>query len=60
MLSSAAGLLTDQSFLSVFCAAMLHTPLSLPFNYFYNRLVKGAPSGTECPAAEADGAVPSL
>ena len=27
---------------AVFCAAMLHTPLSLPFNYLYNRLVKGA------------------
>lgn len=29
---------------AVFVAAMLHTPLSLPFNYFYNRLVKGADS----------------
>ena len=29
---------------AVFCAAMLHTPLSLPFNYLYNRLVKGADS----------------
>ena len=28
----------------VFVAAMLHTPLSLPFNYLYNRLVKGADS----------------
>ena len=28
---------------AVFCAAMLHT-LSLPFNYLYNRLVKGADS----------------
>ena len=29
---------------AVFVAAMLHTPLSLPFNYLYNRLVKGADS----------------
>lgn len=29
---------------TVFCAAMLHTPLSLPFNYLYNRLIKGADS----------------
>ena len=29
---------------AVFCAAMLHTPLSLPFNYLYNRLIKGADS----------------
>lgn len=29
---------------TVFVAAMLHTPLSLPFNYLYNRLVKGADS----------------
>ena len=29
---------------AVFCAAMLHTPPSLPFNYLYNRLVKGADS----------------
>ena len=28
---------------AVFCA-MLHTPLSLPFNYLYNRLIKGADS----------------
>ena len=27
-----------------FVAAMLHTPLSLPFNYLYNRLVKGTDS----------------
>lgn len=29
---------------AVFVAAMLHTPLSLPFNYLYNRLIKGADS----------------
>ena len=29
---------------AVFVAAMLHTPLSLPFNYLYNLLVKGADS----------------
>ena len=29
---------------AVFVAAMLHTPLSLPFNYLYNRLVKGTDS----------------
>ena len=29
---------------AVFVAAMLHTPLSLPFNYLYNRLMKGADS----------------
>ena len=29
---------------AVFVAAMLHTPLSLPFNYLYNRLIKGAGS----------------
>ena len=28
----------------LFVAAMLHTPLSLPFNYLYNRLVKGTDS----------------
>ena len=29
---------------AVFVAGMLHTPLSLPFNYLYNRLVKGTDS----------------
>ena len=29
---------------AVFVAAMLHTPLLLPFNYLYNRLAKGADS----------------
>lgn len=29
---------------AVFVAAMLHTPLSLPFNYLYNRFIKGADS----------------
>ena len=38
---------------AVFVAAMLHTPLSLPFNYLYNRIIKGADSPL---AAVADGA----
>lgn len=41
---------------AVFVAAMLHTPLSLPFNYLYNRLVKGADSPL---AAVADRAPPA-
>lgn len=41
---------------AVFCAAMLHTPLSLPFNYLYNRLIKGADSPL---AAVADRAPPA-
>lgn len=39
---------------AVFCAAMLHTPLSLPFNYLYNRLVKG----TDSPLAAVAGRAP--
>ena len=58
MLSSAAGLLTDQSFLSVFCAAMLTIGIGWGLREKYPE--GGKPSGTECPAAEADGAVPGL
>lgn len=59
MLSSAAGLLTDQSFLSVFCAAML--TIGIRLGAAEEKYPEGGkPSGTECPAAEADGAVPSL
>ena len=57
MLSSAVGLLTDQSFLSVFCAAML--TIGIGWGLRKKNILK-AESRPECPAAEADGAVPGL